>query len=64
MLTCVTGFNILCWFIISLLLNLEFLVDMVRYQDQYDVFISYRVRTEAVLARALRGAQDGGARVS
>ena len=63
MLTCVTGFNILCWFIISLLLNLEFLVDMVRYQDQYDVFISYRVRTEAVLAKELSEALKTEARV-
>ena len=39
MLTLTIGVNITCWVLIGLLLNLEFITDIVRFRSSYDVFI-------------------------
>ena len=62
-LTLTTGFNGLCWMVIFTLLNLEFLVAMIRHRGEFDVFISYRVWCDAMLAEELYKALKKEARV-
>ena len=54
LLTVVFALNIACWVLIALLLNLEFFSAMVRFKAEYDIFISYRVSTDASLVRCFR----------
>ena len=53
MLSLIVGFNVLCWVVIGLLLNLEFVVAKFKAEVDFDVMISYRVWSDAGLAQDL-----------
>ena len=63
-LTLAFFFNMVCWVLVGLLLNLEFFVAKIRSDVEYDVMISYRVHSEAELAQDLyRKLKQEGVRV-
>ena len=50
LLTVAFAVNLGCWVLIGVLLNLEFVYAMVRWTVEYDVFVSYRVKSDGGLA--------------